>query len=59
MSLLVKRFQCSSCRYVIEVPQGVPKPQVCPKCGAPSTMIHRIDKGPPGGRRLRNGGPPW
>jgi hypothetical protein len=22
-------------------------------------MIHRLDKGPPGGRRGRGGGPPW
>ena len=27
---------------------------------APGTMIHRLDKGPPGGRRGgRGGGPPW
>ena len=58
MSLPVKLFQCSSCGYMIEVPQGIPKPQICPRCGAPSIMIHRINKGPPGGRRGRGRGPP-
>jgi len=45
-----KKFQCFACGNVIGVPQGVPKPPACPKCGAPAAMIHRIDKGPPGGR---------
>jgi predicted RNA-binding Zn-ribbon protein involved in translation (DUF1610 family) len=57
LNLPMKHFQCSNCGQVIEVPQGVPKPLNCPKCGAPATMIHRLDKGPPGGRR--GGGPPW
>ena len=53
-----KRFQCFACGNVIEVPQGMPKPPACPKCGAPAQMIHRIDKGALGGRRGA-GGPPW
>ena len=57
LSLPMKYFQCGKCGEIIEVPQGVPKPLNCPKCGAPATMIHRLDKGPPGGRR--GGGPPW
>jgi predicted RNA-binding Zn-ribbon protein involved in translation (DUF1610 family) len=44
-----KKFRCFACGNVIDVPQGAPKPSVCPRCGAPATMIHRIDKGPPGG----------
>ncbi|MCD6470784.1 hypothetical protein J7L29_08330 [Candidatus Bathyarchaeota archaeon] len=53
----MKYFQCSVCGYMIAVPQGTPKPNACPRCGAPSAMIHRVNKGPPGGRR--GGGPPW
>ncbi|MDH5754319.1 MAG: hypothetical protein OEY95_03815 [Candidatus Bathyarchaeota archaeon] len=59
MSLPIKRFQCGNCGQIIETPQGVPKPPNCPKCGAPAIMIHRLNKGPPGGRRGRGGGPPW
>ncbi|MEM2849479.1 MAG: hypothetical protein QXI36_04300 [Candidatus Bathyarchaeia archaeon] len=55
MTLPVKRFQCFNCGQVIEVPQGVQKPLNCPKCGAATMMIHRLNKGPPGGR----GGPAW
>jgi NAD-dependent SIR2 family protein deacetylase len=44
----MKHFQCSNCGQVIEVPKGVPKPPSCPKCGAPATVIHRLDKGTPG-----------
>jgi hypothetical protein len=45
----------------MEVPQGMPKPAVCSKCGAPAPMIHRIDKGPPGGvdAGRRGRGPRW
>jgi len=46
-----KKFQCFACGNIVEVPQGVPKPPACSECGAPTAMIHRIDKGPPGGRR--------
>jgi len=42
----VKKFQCAACGNIIEVPYGMPKPAVCPRCGAPSIMIHRLDKGP-------------
>jgi len=59
LSLPMKHFQCGNCGQIIEVPQGVPKPANCPRCGAPTMMIHRLDKGPPGGRRRRGGGPPW
>ncbi|ADC70340.1 conserved hypothetical protein [Methanocaldococcus sp. FS406-22] len=48
----MKRFLCAKCQKVIEVPYGVPKPDVCPYCGAPATFIHRID---PGGRGLGPG----
>jgi len=55
-----KKFRCFACGNVIEVSQGVPKPLGCPNCGAPAAMIHRIDKGPPGGggagRRGAGGG---
>ncbi len=53
-----KKFRCFACGNVIEVPQGIPKPQICPKCGASAQVIHRIDRGAPGGRRSA-GGPPW
>jgi predicted RNA-binding Zn-ribbon protein involved in translation (DUF1610 family) len=53
-----KKFRCFACGNVIEVPRGMPKPQACPRCGAPAQMIHRLDKGAPGGRRGA-GGPPW
>lgn len=52
-----KRFQCFACGKIIEIPRGTPKPAKCPYCGASQQMIHRIDKGPPGGRRGR--GPRW
>jgi rRNA maturation endonuclease Nob1 len=52
-----KKFRCFACGNVIEVPRGMPKPAICPRCGAPAVAIHRIDRGPPGGRR--GGGPPW
>jgi DNA-directed RNA polymerase subunit RPC12/RpoP len=56
----MKLFQCSNCGQIIEVPQGVLKPNNCPRCGAPAMMIHRLNKGPPGGRKgSRGGGPPW
>nr|WP_198005248.1 hypothetical protein [Methanothermococcus okinawensis] len=41
----MKRFKCAKCGKIIEVPYGVPKPEVCPYCGAPCTYIHRIDEG--------------
>jgi len=44
----MKRFQCGSRGQVIEASQGFPKPSNCPECGAPATMIHRLDKGPLG-----------
>ncbi|MEM2997303.1 MAG: hypothetical protein QXK52_07320 [Candidatus Bathyarchaeia archaeon] len=59
MSIPSKRFQCGACGNILEIPQGEPKPPNCPRCGAPGTMIHRLDKGPPGGGRGRGGGPPW
>lgn len=67
MKMPTKKFQCSTCGNIMEVPQGVPKPPTCSKCGAPAAMIHRIDKGQPGrgaGRRGAGGsrggrGPPW
>jgi DNA-directed RNA polymerase subunit RPC12/RpoP len=58
MELPKKRFRCGNCGETIEVPQGVPKPAECPKCGAQGFMIHRLEPGPPGGRRGR-GGPRW
>lgn len=58
MEMPKKRFQCGSCGEIIEVPQGVPKPTKCPKCGAQGFMIHRLEPGPPSGRRGR-GGPRW
>ncbi|ACX73289.1 conserved hypothetical protein [Methanocaldococcus vulcanius M7] len=48
----MKKFLCSKCQNVIEVPYGVPKPETCPYCGAPATFIHRIDGG---GRGLGRG----
>ncbi|MGP3667556.1 MAG: hypothetical protein ACKD6N_03805 [Candidatus Bathyarchaeota archaeon] len=59
MSLPVKRFQCGGCGQIIEVPQGVPKPVNCPRCGASSMMIHRLDKGSPGGGGGRGRCPSW
>lgn len=53
MALPKKRFQCGGCKEIIEVPQGIPKPAKCPKCGAAAYMIHRVEPGPPGGRRGR------
>lgn len=41
-----RKFKCSSCSYEIESPYGIPKPQACPKCGAPAQFIHRVDTGP-------------
>ncbi|MCS7368877.1 MAG: hypothetical protein NDF57_04145 [archaeon GBS-70-058] len=58
MSLPMKRFQCTNCGQIIEVPRGTPKPVKCPKCGASAMMIHRLNKGSPRGRRRRGGGPP-
>ena len=49
----MKRFQCGNCGQIIEVPRGISKPPKCLKCGAPAAMIHRINRGAPGGR----GGP--
>jgi ribosomal protein S27AE len=43
----------------MEVPQGVPKPLNCPRCGAPAMMIHRLNKSPPGKCCGRGGGLPW
>jgi len=40
-----KRFYCTNCGRVIEVPFGAPKPYQCPYCGAHHTMIHRLDRG--------------
>jgi hypothetical protein len=60
--LPTKKFRCFACGNIMEVPQGMPKPAVCSKCGAPAPMIHRIDKGPPGGRgagRHGAGGGRW
>jgi ribosomal protein S27AE len=59
LNLPIKRFQCGNCGQIIEVPQGIPKPLNCPRCGAPAMMIHRLNKGPPGGRRGRGRGPSW
>jgi len=67
MVLPKKRFQCGNCGQIIEVLQGIPKPPSCPRCGAPAFTIHRLDPGPPGGRRGggggrgrgRGGGPRW
>jgi len=58
MELPKKRFQCGSCGEIIEVPQGTPKPFKCPKCGAQGFVIHRLEPGPPGGRKGA-GGPRW
>ena len=52
---LTKKFKCFACGKIIEVPRGVPKPLRCPYCGSPQQMIHRLDKGPPGGLRGRRG----
>lgn len=54
----MKRFQCTNCGQIIEVPRGTPKPVKCPKCGVSAMMIHRLNKGSPRGRRRRGGGPP-
>ncbi|MCD6510362.1 MAG: hypothetical protein J7L11_08270 [Thermoprotei archaeon] len=55
-----KKFLCTACGYVIEVPYGMPKPTACPRCGAPAMMIHRLDAGGRGrGGRRGRGGPPW
>jgi len=56
-----KRFICTQCNRIIEVPYGTPKPAKCPYCGAPAYMIHRIDKGRGGfGRGRGQGrGPGW
>ena len=51
-----KRFICLSCKKIIEVPFGVPKPIKCPYCGAPHYMIHRVD---PPGKWWRRRGPRW
>jgi len=40
----MKHFQCGNCGQIIEVPQGVPKPANCPRCGAPAMMIHRLTR---------------
>jgi len=51
-----RKFKCSSCGYEFESPYGVPKPQACPKCDAPTQFVHRVDVGPRGagyGRRRR------
>ncbi len=48
----MKKFICAKCNKIIEVPYGVPKPDFCPYCNAPSIYIHRID---PGGRGLGRG----
>lgn len=56
MSLLIKRFQCSNCGFIIDVSYGVPKPQICPRCGAPHAMIHRINKGSPSEKYRRGRG---
>ncbi len=40
-----RRFRCLSCGYEFEVPYGQPKPLQCPNCGAPPSMIVRIDRG--------------
>lgn len=67
-TLPTKKFQCFACGNIIEVPRGMPKPAACPRCGAPLMAIHRIDKGPPGGRGAGRrgagdgrgaGGPRW
>jgi DNA-directed RNA polymerase subunit RPC12/RpoP len=41
----MKKFLCSKCNKIIEVPYGIPKPEVCPHCGAPNIFIHRVDEG--------------
>jgi hypothetical protein len=41
----MKKFLCSKCNNIIEVPYGVPKPEKCPHCGASCEYIHRIDEG--------------
>ena len=41
----MKRFLCSKCKNVIEVPYGIPKPDICPHCNADGIFIHRIDIG--------------
>ncbi|MDH5448361.1 MAG: hypothetical protein OEX01_05085 [Candidatus Bathyarchaeota archaeon] len=55
-SLPTKRFQCSNCGQIIEVPQGIPKPPNCANCGASVYVIHRLDPGSPRGRRGRSRG---
>jgi len=41
----MKKFMCTNCQGIIEVPYGTPKPEICPHCGAPANCIHRIDRG--------------
>lgn len=37
-----RKFQCSSCENIWEVPYGTSRPAECPKCK--STNIHRADE---------------
>ncbi|ADG12690.1 hypothetical protein [Methanocaldococcus infernus] len=48
----MKKFICTKCKNIIEVPYGTPKPSSCPYCGASEEFIHRVD---PGGRGLGRG----
>ena len=38
-----RKFQCSDCEHIWEVPFGTSRPNECPKCK--SSNIHRLDKG--------------
>ena len=46
----MRKFQCSECQHVWELPHGTGRPQECPKCA--SNNIHRAaeDRGCAGGR---------
>jgi predicted DNA-binding protein (UPF0251 family) len=43
-----RKFQCSDCSHVFEVPFGIGRPMACPQCG--KNNIHREDGGMGGGR---------
>jgi predicted DNA-binding protein (UPF0251 family) len=49
----MRKFQCSECQHVWELPHGSGRPQECPKCA--SINIHRAAEN----RGCAGGGPGW
>jgi len=49
----MRKFQCSECQHVWELPHGTGRPQECPKCA--SNNIHRAAED----RGCAGGGPGW